>query len=78
MEGETWFALFVPKGTPQDVIALLHREVVKALAQPDAKERVATLGFDPVGGTPAELAARVRSDAARWGKVIRDAGIKMR
>jgi tripartite-type tricarboxylate transporter receptor subunit TctC len=78
MEGETWFALFVPKGTPQDVIALLHREVVKALAQPDAKERVATLGFDPVGGTPAELAARVKSDAARWGKVIRDAGIKMR
>lgn len=78
MEGETWFAMFALAGTPKDVVALLHREIVKALALPDVKERVATLGFEAVGSTPAELAARVEADAAKWGKVIRDAGIKPR
>jgi tripartite-type tricarboxylate transporter receptor subunit TctC len=76
--GEAWFSVLVPTGTPKDVIALLHREIVKALAQPDIKERVTTLGFEPVGSTPAELAAEMKADAIKWGKVIRDAGIKPR
>jgi tripartite-type tricarboxylate transporter receptor subunit TctC len=76
--GETWFGVVVPTGTPKQIIALLHREIVKALAQPDVKARVTTLGFEPVGSTPAELAAQMKDDAVKWGKVIRDAGIKPR
>jgi tripartite-type tricarboxylate transporter receptor subunit TctC len=76
IEGEAWFAMVTPAGVPKDVIALLHREIVKALAQPDVKQRLAALGFDAVGSTPEELAATIKSDAIKWGKVIRDAGIK--
>jgi tripartite-type tricarboxylate transporter receptor subunit TctC len=78
ISGETWFGVVVPAGTPKEIIALLNREIVKALAQPDVKERVTTLGFEPVGGTPEELAAQLKADAVKWGKVIRDAGIKPR
>jgi tripartite-type tricarboxylate transporter receptor subunit TctC len=55
--GETWFGVVVPAATPKEITALLHREIVKALALPDMKERVTALGFEPVGSTPAELAA---------------------
>lgn len=78
IEGEAWFGVVVPKGTPKEVVALLHREIVKVLALPDVKARVTTLGFEPVGSTPAELAAQIKADAVKWGKVIRDAGIKPR
>jgi tripartite-type tricarboxylate transporter receptor subunit TctC len=78
ISGETWFGVVVPAGTPKEIIALLNREIVKALAQPDVKERVTTLGFEPVGSTPEELAAQLKADAVKWGKVIRDAGIKPR
>jgi tripartite-type tricarboxylate transporter receptor subunit TctC len=76
--GEAWFGVVVPAGTPKEIIAALHREIVKVLALPDVKERVTTLGFEPVGSTPAELAAQMKDDAVKWGKVIRDAGIKPR
>src|SRR5438128_1466717 len=76
VEGESWFAVVVPAGTPKDVIALLHREIVKVVALPDMKERLATLGYQPVVSTPAECAAQFASEIAKWAKVIRAAGIK--
>jgi tripartite-type tricarboxylate transporter receptor subunit TctC len=76
IDGENWVGFVVPRGTPQDIIATLNREIVKMLAQPDMKERLAALGFEPVGGTPQEFAARIKSELATWGKVIREAGIK--
>jgi tripartite-type tricarboxylate transporter receptor subunit TctC len=71
IEGESWFAVVVPAG-----IALLHREIVKAMALPDMKERLATLGYEVVASTPEECAVRFRTEIARWGKVIRETGIK--
>ncbi len=53
-----------------------HGEIVKIIALPDMKERMATLGFDPIGSAPEECAAQFRTEAAKWGKVIREAGIK--
>jgi tripartite-type tricarboxylate transporter receptor subunit TctC len=50
-------------------------EIVKVMAQPDTREKLATIGFDPVAGTPEEFAQWVRSEIVRWGKVIRDASI---
>jgi len=76
VEGESWFAVVVPAGTPKDVIALLHREIVKVVALPDMKERLATLGYQPVASTPAECAAQFTTEIAKWAKVIRAAGIK--
>ena len=75
-EAVSWYALMVPAGTPQPVIAKLRDGVVQAIDAPAAKATLQTLGAQPVGGTPAELAALIAADTARWGKVIRDANIK--
>ena len=76
IEGEAWFAIIVPARTPKEIVALLHREIALAIALPGMKERMATLGFEPVGNTPEECAAQFRTETAKWGKVIREAGIK--
>jgi tripartite-type tricarboxylate transporter receptor subunit TctC len=76
IEGEAWFAVIVPARTPKEIVALLHGEIVKTIALPDMKERMATLGFDPVGSSPEDCAAQFRTEAAKWAKVIREAGIK--
>ena len=76
--GEAWFGLLMPAGTPKAIVALLHRETVKIMALPDMKERVAALGFDAIASSPDEFAAKIKADAVKWGKIVRDAGIKPR
>ena len=76
IEGDAWYAVVVPAGTPKEIIALLHREIVKIIALPDIMEKMATLGFEAVGNTPDEAAAQFRTEGAKWAKVIREAGIK--
>ena len=76
IKGESWFAVVVPARTPKDIIALLNHEIVGSIALPDMKERLATLGYAPVGNAPEECAAQFRADMAQWGGVIRAAGIK--
>jgi tripartite-type tricarboxylate transporter receptor subunit TctC len=76
IEGENWFAFVVPAGTPKDVIALLHREIVRIVALPDVKEKLAGLGFEPVGNSPEEFAAQIARELPKWAKVVRDANIK--
>ena len=78
IEGEAWFGVLAPAGTSKETVALLHDEIVKVLAMPDVKERAAALGFEPVGNRPEEFAAIIKSDGVKWGKVIREAGIKPR
>src|SRR6516162_6308667 len=76
IEGDSWFGVLVPGGTPKEVITTLHREVVKIIALPEMKERLVTLGYDPVGSTPEEFARRIATELETWGKVIRAANIK--
>ncbi len=71
-----WYGLFAPAGTPKDVVARLHEEMVKALDKPDVRKRLVDIGADPVGGTPEQLAAQVKAEITRWGTVIKAAGIK--
>jgi tripartite-type tricarboxylate transporter receptor subunit TctC len=75
-EADTLTGIVVPAGTPPEIVALLHREVAKILAMPDVKEKLATLGFIAIANTPAEFAARLKSEFAKWGNVIKTAGIK--
>jgi tripartite-type tricarboxylate transporter receptor subunit TctC len=74
-EAVSWFGLLVPAGTPAAIVKKLHQDTVKVLAQPDARARFTQLGLDPVGNTPTELAAIIRTDVAKWTKVIKQAGI---
>ena len=67
--------IFTPASTPAAIISQLHKEVVRVLSQPEVKERFFNIGVDVVGGTPAQFAAYIKADMAKWGKVIKDAGI---
>ena len=75
-EVSTGFGLFAPAKTPRPVIAKLHDEVVKALKLPQVRERLASQGADPVGSTPEQYDAFVKSEIAKWQKVCKDAGIQ--
>ena len=72
----SWYGLWGPKGLPADVTAKLQAEIAKALAQPDMRERLATLGFEAIGSTPAEFAKYIDEESAKYGQIIRDAKIK--
>lgn len=72
-----WNALFAPAGTPAAAIERMQREAAKALALPDVREKLAALGAEPVGGTPAELERLRRADLEKWTGVIKRAGIKL-
>jgi tripartite-type tricarboxylate transporter receptor subunit TctC len=76
IEGDSWFAVVVPAGTPKEIVTLLNREIVKIVALPDMAERLATLGYEPVASSADECAAQFRMEMAKWAKVIRAAGIK--
>jgi tripartite-type tricarboxylate transporter receptor subunit TctC len=71
-----WFGLAVPKGTPKDVIAKLHSETVKALADPALKARLLEQGAEPGGISPEAYAKFVREETVRWGDLARAAGVK--
>jgi tripartite-type tricarboxylate transporter receptor subunit TctC len=75
-EASVWHAFIAPKGTPPAVIAKLNAEIHKALADPEVKERLAALGAEVAPTTPQELAALVRNEHERYGKLIREANIK--
>jgi tripartite-type tricarboxylate transporter receptor subunit TctC len=72
----TGFGLFVPAGTSRPIIDKLHDAVVKTLKNPTVKDRLAKEGADPVGSTPEEYEAFVRSEIAKWLKVVKEAGIQ--
>ena len=75
-EADTLQGVLVPAGTPKEIVALLHREIVKIVQEPDVKEKFATLGFDAVANTPDQFAAQIKAEIAKWGKVIKNANIK--
>jgi len=75
-EAVSWYALMAPAGTPREVIAKIHGDVAKALQLPDVRERLAGMGAEPSGESPAELAARIKAEYDRWGEVVRKANIK--
>jgi len=76
IEGENWFGFIVPAGTPKEIVALLHREIVKLGTLPDVTEKLNALGFEPVGKTPDEFAAQIKRELPKWAKLVRDANIK--
>jgi tripartite-type tricarboxylate transporter receptor subunit TctC len=76
-QADVFVGILLPAGAPRPVIDLLNREIVRALAQPEVKARLATLGFEPIGNSPDEFGAWIKAEVAKWAKVIRDAGIKL-
>jgi tripartite-type tricarboxylate transporter receptor subunit TctC len=75
-EAVSWYALMAPAGTPREVVGKIHSDIAKALQMPDVRERLAGMGAEPSGESPAELAARIKAEYERWGEVVRKANIK--
>ena len=75
-ESITSFGMFAPAGTPKEPIVRVHRELVKALGTADVREKLSAQGIDPVGSAPEELVTHQKQETAKWGKVIREQGIK--
>ena len=74
-EASQWYGMLAPAGTPADIIGRLHGEVVKGLAAPEVRKRLAIDAADPVGNTPAEFAAFIKDEIKRWTAVAKTAGI---
>jgi tripartite-type tricarboxylate transporter receptor subunit TctC len=75
-ESVTSFGTFAPAGTSNEIIGRVQREIVKALGTGDVKDKLRAQGIDPVGGGPEDLVAHQKREIAKWGKVIREQGIK--
>jgi len=73
---DSWTGYLVPVGTPRELIVKLHADITRTLAAPEVRDKLVTLGFDLVGGTPEAFATLIRNDIARFGKLIKAAGIK--
>jgi tripartite-type tricarboxylate transporter receptor subunit TctC len=76
-EADTLTGVLVPASTPKAIIALLHDEIAKAVAQPDVREHLLKLGFVPVANSPEEFGERIKSEIAKWGKVVHDAHLRI-
>ena len=75
---DIWSAVLVPAGTPRDIVGLLQTEIGNVIRLPSVRDRMAALGYEPVGNAPAECSAQIRTEITKWAKVIKDAGIKVR
>jgi tripartite-type tricarboxylate transporter receptor subunit TctC len=77
LEVVNWHGMMVPAGTPRAVISRLHAEIVKAMNIPDIREKLIALGTDPVGSSPGEFGAFMKSEALKWARVIKNANIHL-
>jgi tripartite-type tricarboxylate transporter receptor subunit TctC len=75
-DATSWNGVFAPAKTPRGIINKIHADIVKVLKTPELRDRLVASGSDPVGSTPEEFSAHVKSELARWGKVIRDNNIR--
>lgn len=73
----TWFGILAPAGTPKDVVAKLNSEIVKIIQTPEFKKRMEEIGAEPVGDTPAQMAAQIKDDTAKYAKLVKDAKVSI-
>ncbi len=76
-DSSSWFGLYAPAGTPQDIVRKLSAEAARVLKLPDVSQRLSELGAEPVGNTPEQFAAFTKAEIAKWAKVIKDANVEL-
>jgi tripartite-type tricarboxylate transporter receptor subunit TctC len=72
-----WYGLFVPAGTPKDIVTKLNTEIIKLMDNPEMRERLVGLGVEAAPGTPDQLAMLLRDDLVRWSKIVKDSGAQL-
>lgn len=73
----TWFGIVAPTGTPEDMVAKLNAEIVKIIQSPEFRKRMQEIGAEPIGDTPSQMAARIKSDTAKYAKLVKDANVSI-
>ena len=76
-EVSPWFAVFMPAATPKDIVAKVNSALLEAMKDPDVVKRFETIGAEPVGSTPEEMAQHLARESERWTKLIQERGIKL-
>jgi tripartite-type tricarboxylate transporter receptor subunit TctC len=76
-DADTLTGILAPAGTPKEIVHRLQSEIAKAVAQPDVRDKLTAIGFNPIANRPEEFAARIRSEMDKWGKVVRAAHLKV-
>ena len=71
-----WDGILLPKGTPDDIVELRHRQIGQIMALPDVRDRLAALGYTPIDGTPSAFAAHLQTELTKWRAIVRDGKIK--
>jgi len=74
---ENWYGMLVPARTPKEIVATLNTELLRVLALPDVKERLATNGMIPFPSTPEQFAAYIKAETAKWAKVVKESGARV-
>jgi tripartite-type tricarboxylate transporter receptor subunit TctC len=77
LEVASWYGIFAPATTPRGVVRTLNAAIAKLLAQADMQEYLASIGAEPVGGTPEQFAETIKADTARWATVVKEANIQL-
>jgi tripartite-type tricarboxylate transporter receptor subunit TctC len=75
-EMSAWFGVFVPRGTPGEIVRLLNEKMQTVLDEPKTTQRLFEVGADPIGGSAESFAERYRADHRMWGQFIRETGIR--
>jgi len=73
----TWFGVLAPAATPKEIVGKLNAEIVRILNLPDIQKRFAEIGAQPVGNTPAQMAATIKSDTEKYAVLVKKAGVKI-
>lgn len=71
-----WFAVYMPAGTPKPIVSKIHKALLDAMKLPEVKARFATIGAEPVGGTPDQLAKHLDAEMKKWGQIIAERNIR--
>ena len=75
-ETSTWHGILAPAATPADIVAKLNAEIARTLAQPAVRERLVGQGLDPVGGTPEQFGAYLKTEISKWAVVVKASGAR--
>ncbi|NCV94913.1 MAG: tripartite tricarboxylate transporter substrate binding protein, partial [Burkholderiaceae bacterium] len=76
-EATSWFGILVPANTPPDLVRLINTEAVRAINSPAVREKYAAMGAEPVGNTPEQFANFIKSEIAKWTRVVKESGAKV-
>ena len=75
-EASAWYSVMAPAGTPKPVVSRLNGEILRALKMPEVKDRLENVGFELVGSSPEACGAYIKSEIAKWAKVVKASGVK--